>query len=182
MPHECRWTETDLHAGLLQTPADVHIIARLSVDRVETADFAQRWSRPGRLPCWARVWWDASLPTTCARRIARLTRLPFVSAPNKFEHMAGHDAYVFVHGTINAAAAALFKIANDIRLLGSGPRSGLGELNLPENEPHQRDLTLRVYGGDTTTRVMQEILSGNRDISALAKMLDDDWDSARKAK
>ena len=69
-----------------------------------------------------------------ARRIARLTKLPFVSAPNKFEHMAGHDAYVFVHGALNAAATALFKIANDIRLLGSGPRSGLGELILPSNE------------------------------------------------
>ena len=69
-----------------------------------------------------------------AKRIARLTKLPFVSAPNKFEHMAGHDAYVFVHGAINAAAVALFKIANDIRLLGSGPRSGLGELILPSNE------------------------------------------------
>jgi fumarate hydratase class II len=70
-----------------------------------------------------------------AKRIAQLTRLPFISAPNKFEHMAGHDAYVFVHGALNAAATALFKIANDIRLLGSGPRSGLGELVLPENEP-----------------------------------------------
>jgi fumarate hydratase, class II len=69
-----------------------------------------------------------------ARRIAKLTKLPFVSAPNKFEHMAGHDAYVFVHGAINSAATALFKIANDIRLLGSGPRSGLGELVLPSNE------------------------------------------------
>jgi len=70
-----------------------------------------------------------------AARVAALTGLPFVSAPNKFEHMAAHDAYVYVHGAINAAAAALFKIANDIRLLGSGPRSGLGELALPENEP-----------------------------------------------
>ncbi|HMF24517.1 MAG TPA: class II fumarate hydratase [Pseudolabrys sp.] len=69
-----------------------------------------------------------------ARRIARLAKMPFVSAPNKFEHMAGHDAYVFVHGAINAAATALFKIANDIRLLGSGPRSGFGELILPSNE------------------------------------------------
>jgi len=69
-----------------------------------------------------------------ARRIAELTGLPFVSADNKFEHMAAHDAYVFAHGAVNAAAAALFKIANDIRLLGSGPRSGLGELNLPSNE------------------------------------------------
>jgi fumarate hydratase class II len=69
-----------------------------------------------------------------ARRITQLTKLPFVSAANKFEHMAGHDAYVFVHGAINSAATALYKIANDIRLLGSGPRSGLGELILPSNE------------------------------------------------
>jgi fumarate hydratase class II len=70
-----------------------------------------------------------------AKRVAALTRLPFVSAANKFEHMAAHDAYVFAHGAINAAATALFKIANDIRFLGSGPRSGLGELILPANEP-----------------------------------------------
>ena len=70
-----------------------------------------------------------------AKKIASYTKLPFVSASNKFEHMAAHDAYVFAHGAINAAATALFKIANDIRLLGSGPRSGLGELSLPENEP-----------------------------------------------
>ena len=69
-----------------------------------------------------------------AKRVAALTGLPFISAPNKFEHMAGHDAYVFAHGAVNAAATALFKIANDIRLLGSGPRSGLGELILPSNE------------------------------------------------
>jgi fumarate hydratase class II len=70
-----------------------------------------------------------------AERIAAITELPFVTAPNKFEALAAHDAMVFAHGAINAAAAALFKIANDIRFLGSGPRSGLGELMLPENEP-----------------------------------------------
>jgi fumarate hydratase class II len=70
-----------------------------------------------------------------AERIADLTGLPFTSAPNKFEALAAHDALVFGHGAINSAAAALFKIANDIRFLGSGPRSGLGELSLPENEP-----------------------------------------------
>jgi fumarate hydratase class II len=70
-----------------------------------------------------------------AKRVAAITRLPFVSADNKFEHMAAHEAYVFAHGAIVSAATALFKIANDIRLLGSGPRSGLGELMLPENEP-----------------------------------------------
>jgi fumarate hydratase class II len=70
-----------------------------------------------------------------ARHVAKLTKLPFTSAPNKFEALASHDAYVFVHGAINSLATGLFKIANDIRLLGSGPRSGLGELILPENEP-----------------------------------------------
>ncbi|MGA7713699.1 MAG: class II fumarate hydratase [Rhizomicrobium sp.] len=70
-----------------------------------------------------------------ADKIAAITGLPFTSAPNKFEALAAHDAMVFSHGAINTVAAALFKIANDIRLLGSGPRSGLGELALPENEP-----------------------------------------------
>ena len=70
-----------------------------------------------------------------AERIARITSLPFTTAPTKFEALAAHDAMVFSHGAINTVAASLFKIANDIRLLGSGPRSGLGELALPENEP-----------------------------------------------
>jgi len=70
-----------------------------------------------------------------AKRIAAITGLAFTSAPNKFEALAAHDAMVFSHGAINTVAASLFKIANDIRLLGSGPRSGLGELALPENEP-----------------------------------------------
>jgi fumarate hydratase class II len=69
-----------------------------------------------------------------AAKVAEITQLPFVSAPNKFELMAGHDAYVFAHGAIVSAATALFKIANDLRFLGSGPRSGLGELILPANE------------------------------------------------
>jgi len=70
-----------------------------------------------------------------AERIAAITGLPFATAPNKFEALAAHDAMVFSHGAINTVAASLFKIANDIRFLGSGPRSGLGELALPENEP-----------------------------------------------
>ena len=70
-----------------------------------------------------------------ARHVAKITKLPFTSAANKFEALASNDAYVFAHGAINAVATGLFKIANDIRLLGSGPRSGLGELILPENEP-----------------------------------------------
>src|SRR6266436_9902814 len=70
-----------------------------------------------------------------ATRLAALTRLPLVSAANKFEALAAHDAEVFFHGALAAMATGLFKIANDVRLLGSGPRCGLGELILPENEP-----------------------------------------------
>lgn len=70
-----------------------------------------------------------------AEKIAGITDLAFTSAPNKFEALAAHDAMVFSHGAINTVAASLFKIANDIRFLGSGPRAGLGELSLPENEP-----------------------------------------------
>jgi fumarate hydratase class II len=70
-----------------------------------------------------------------AKKVADITGLPFVTAPNKFEVLAAHDAYVSAHGALAACGTALFKIANDIRLLGSGPRSGLGELSLPENEP-----------------------------------------------
>lgn len=70
-----------------------------------------------------------------AAKIAEYTNLPFTSAPNKFEALAAHDAMVELHGTLNVIACSLMKIANDIRFLGSGPRCGLGELSLPENEP-----------------------------------------------
>jgi fumarate hydratase, class II len=70
-----------------------------------------------------------------AEKVGEITGLPFRTAPNKFEALAAHDAYVYVHGALNTLAVSLFKIANDIRFLGSGPRSGLGELILPENEP-----------------------------------------------
>ena len=70
-----------------------------------------------------------------AENIAQITGLPFITAPNKFEALAAHDAMVEMSGALKTAAVSLFKIANDIRLLGSGPRCGLGELILPENEP-----------------------------------------------
>ena len=70
-----------------------------------------------------------------AEKVAKITGLPFVTAPNKFEALAAHDAIVEMSGMLTTIAAGLFKIANDIRLAGSGPRSGLGELRLPENEP-----------------------------------------------
>ena len=103
-----------------------------------------------------------------AKRVAAITGLPFVTAPNKFEALASHGALVFAHGALNALAADLFKIANDIRFLGSGPRSGFGELILPENEPGSsimpgkvnptqcEAMTMvctRVFGNDTTITV-----------------------------
>jgi fumarate hydratase class II len=103
-----------------------------------------------------------------AKKAAAITKLPFTSAKNKFEALASHGAYAFAHGALNALATDLFKIANDIRLLGSGPRSGLGELILPENEPgssimpgkvnptQAEALTMvcsRVFGNHTTITV-----------------------------
>jgi fumarate hydratase, class II len=103
-----------------------------------------------------------------AKKVAAMTGLPFVSAPNKFEALAAHGALVFAHGALNALAADLFKIANDIRFLGSGPRSGFGELILPANEPGSsimpgkvnptqcEAMTMvccRVFGNDTTVTV-----------------------------
>ena len=70
-----------------------------------------------------------------AAELARLTKLPFVTAPNKFEALASCDALVYAHGTLKGLAASLMKIANDVRWLASGPRSGIGEISIPENEP-----------------------------------------------
>ncbi|THD73521.1 class II fumarate hydratase [Thalassobius vesicularis] len=78
---------------------------------------------------------DLGWGETVAANMAEITDLPFVTAPNKFEALAAHDAMVFMSGALATAAGAMYKIANDIRFLGSGPRSGLGELILPENEP-----------------------------------------------
>jgi fumarate hydratase, class II len=107
-----------------------HAVARLRVAVRDLFPLAQGGTAVGTglnsKPKFARLF---------ARHVASITKLPFTSAANKFEALASNDAYVFVHGAINAAATGLFKIANDIRLLGSGPRSGLGELILPENEP-----------------------------------------------
>ena len=77
----------------------------------------------------------AAFPAAVAAKLAELTGLPFVTAPNKFAALAGHDALIGLHGAIKQLATALTKIANDVRWLASGPRSGLGELIIPENEP-----------------------------------------------
>ena len=102
-----------------------------------------------------------------AERIAAITGLPFVTAPNKFEALAAHDSMVFSHGAINAAAAALFKIANDIRFLGSGPRSGLGELSLPENEPGSSIMPGKVNPTqcEALTQVCIQVFGNNAAIS-----------------
>lgn len=108
---------------------------RMGISRVETAlrgiyELAQGGTAVGTGLNSSAGWGE-----TVAANISRITGLPFVTAPNKFEALAAHDAMVEMSGALRTVAASLFKIANDIRLLGSGPRCGLGELILPENEP-----------------------------------------------
>ncbi|MFN3312134.1 MAG: class II fumarate hydratase [Hyphomonas sp.] len=102
-----------------------------------------------------------------ADKIAQITGLKFTSAPNKFEALAAHDAMVFTHGAITTVAMSCFKIANDIRFLGSGPRSGLGELALPENEPGSSIMPGKVNPTqcEALTQVCAHILGNNAAIS-----------------
>jgi fumarate hydratase class II len=102
-----------------------------------------------------------------AKAIAGITGLPFTSAPNKFEALAAHDAMVMSHGAITTVAASLFKIANDIRFLGSGPRSGLGELSLPENEPGSSIMPGKVNPTqcEALTMVCAQIMGNNTTMS-----------------
>ena len=104
-----------------------------------------------------------------AREIAAATGLPFVSAANKFEALASHDALVFAHGALAAQAAGLLKIANDIRLMASGPRSGLGEISLPENEPGSSIMPGKVNPtqAEALTMVCAQVL-GNQTTVGLA--------------
>jgi fumarate hydratase, class II len=105
-----------------------------------------------------------------AEKIAQLTEIPFVTAPNKFEALAAHDAEVFVHGALSSVASGLFKIANDIRLLGSGPRSGLGELSLPENEPGSSIMPGKVNPtqAEALTMVCCQVLGNHTTVSMAA--------------
>ncbi|MEM7289132.1 MAG: class II fumarate hydratase, partial [Pseudomonadota bacterium] len=107
----------------------------LGIARIETAKADLLFLAQGGTAVGTGLNTAVGFDTLFAEEVAKITGLPFETAPNKFQALAAHDAYVFVHGAIDAMAVALFKIANDIRLLGSGPRSGLGELSLPENEP-----------------------------------------------
>ncbi|MEE9381542.1 MAG: lyase family protein, partial [Hyphomonadaceae bacterium] len=102
-----------------------------------------------------------------ADEVAAFTDLPFTTAPNKFEALAAHDAYVSAHGALNTVAASLFKIANDIRFLGSGPRSGLGELSLPENEPGSSIMPGKVNPTqvEALTMVCTQVMGNNTSMS-----------------
>ena len=102
-----------------------------------------------------------------AEEVANFTKLPFVTARNKFEALATHDAMVSAHGALNNLAVSLFKIANDIRFLGSGPRSGLGELQLPENEPGSSIMPGKVNPTqcEALTMVCTQVMSNNAAVS-----------------
>ena len=102
-----------------------------------------------------------------AEQVAAYTKLPFITAPNKFEALATHDAMVEAHGALNEVAVSLFKIANDFRLLGSGPRSGLGELSLPENEPGSSIMPGKVNPTqcEALTMVCTQVMGNNTAVS-----------------
>lgn len=102
-----------------------------------------------------------------AKEAASLTGLPFVTAPNKFEALASKDAMVEAHGALNSAAVSLFKIAQDIRLSGSGPRCGIGELNLPENEPGSSIMPGKVNPtqAEAMTMVCAQVMGNNAGVS-----------------
>jgi fumarate hydratase class II len=102
-----------------------------------------------------------------ATKVAELTALPFTSAANKFEALAAHDALVFTQGALASLAAGLFKIANDIRLMGSGPRSGLGEISLPENEPGSSIMPGKVNPtqAEAMTMVCAQVMGNNTTVA-----------------
>ncbi|MGV6800963.1 MAG: class II fumarate hydratase [bacterium] len=102
-----------------------------------------------------------------AEEVAAYTKLPFVTAPNKFEALATHDAMVEAHGALNEVAVSLFKIANDIRLLGSGPRSGIAEISLPENEPGSSIMPGKVNPTqcEALTMVAVQVMGNNTTVS-----------------
>jgi fumarate hydratase class II len=103
-----------------------------------------------------------------ARAIADMTGLPFVTAPNKFAALAAHDALVFSHGALKTLAVSLMKIADDLRWLGSGPRSGLGELQLPENEPGSSIMPGKVNPTQSEAMIMVGIQVMGNDVAVTA--------------
>ena len=108
---------------------------RHGIERVKSALPRILYARPGGTAVGTGINSPAGFAEKFAEEVARETGLPFVTAPNKFEALASNDAEVELSGALNVLAASLFKIASDIRLMGSGPRSGIAEISLPENEP-----------------------------------------------
>ena len=107
--------------------------------------------------------WDVAV----AKNISKITNLPFFTAPNKFEALAAHDAIVELSGALKTDAASIIKIANDIRFLGSGPRSGLGEISLPENEPGSSIMPGKVNPtqAEAITQVCAQVIGNDMSIS-----------------
>jgi fumarate hydratase, class II len=105
-----------------------------------------------------------------AEEVAALTGLPFVTAPNKFMALAGHEALLEIHGILNVLACALMKIANDIRLMGSGPRCGIGELKLPENEPGSSIMPGKVNPtqSEALTMIAAQVMGNHTTVSIAA--------------
>ena len=138
-----------------------HAIGRIEASLPAMLDLAQGGTAVG-----TGLNAHADFPEGFAQEIARLTDLPFETAPNKFEALASHDVFVFAHGALTALATGLFKIANDIRLLGSGPRSGLAELSLPENEPGSSIMPGKVNPtqAEALTMVCAQVIGANQTI------------------
>lgn len=107
-----------------------------------------------------------------AKEISKITGLPFLTAPNKFEALAAHDAIVEASGAMNVLACSFMKIANDIRYLGSGPRCGLGELSLPENEPGSSIMPGKVNPTqcEALTMVAAQVMGNNMTVSVAGSM------------
>ncbi|WP_299356109.1 class II fumarate hydratase [uncultured Shimia sp.] len=136
---------------------------RMGIARVEAAlpgiyELAQGGTAVGTGLNTQHGWSEA-----VAAHMAGITDLPFVTAPNKFESLAAHDAMVFMSGALATVAGAMYKIANDIRFLGSGPRSGLGELILPENEPGSSIMPGKVNPtqAEAMTQVAAHVMGNN---------------------
>jgi fumarate hydratase class II len=142
-----------------------HAIARIEATMPALLDLAQGGTAVGTglnaHPDFARHF---------AEEIAAQTDLPFETAPNKFEALASHDVFVFAHGALTALSTGLFKIANDIRLMGSGPRSGLAELSLPENEPGSSIMPGKVNPtqAEALTMVCAQVMGANQTIAFAA--------------
>eukprot|EP01137_Pigoraptor_chileana_P033349 Opistho-2@24091 len=120
---------------LLLFDRSVTVLARCGIERVKTSLPHVYELAAGGTAVGTGLNTYVGFDTSVASEVAAITGLPFVTAPNKFEALAAHDALVQLSGSLNTVAVSLMKIANDLRLLGSGPRCGLGELLLPENEP-----------------------------------------------